>query len=464
MYLGTDTRVGSILLGAALAAFLVWRGPLRGHVARRVLEGVAIIAVSALVWAWITVSGGDTMLYRGGFALFALCAVSVIATVVHPVPGPVARALSFAPLRWLGLISYGLYLWHWPVYLVLTPSRAGVDGWALVAVRIAVSLAIAIASYFLVEMPVRRGVWSGWRIRVLTPVVATAAVLAVILATAGAVSRPAASAGATTAAVVPMPSSAAPGSLRVLVAGDSVAYHLGESFQRLDPELGFTTANVAFDGCALEHGATAARYFDGTDVPLDGHDCSAGWVDAVSRWRPDVVVLVLAGQVLGDWQIDGSWSHLCDRSYDKWYGRQIADGAAILAAQGAARGHDDTGVVDVAVGAPGPEPTHRVPGTPGTRAGPGHIHPSARSISTRSSAPTGTAAIRSTVRSCVLTASTSKAPAPTWRPGGSPRDSGRWCPTPARLLRFSRFSRSRRRRVPRRAGAVASPAGSRRAT
>jgi hypothetical protein len=335
VYLGTDTRVGSILLGAALAALLVWRGPLRRPRARWALEGIAAFGVVLLAWAWATVDGGDTLLYRGGFALFATCAVAIIATAVQPVSGPVSHLLSLPPLRALGLISYGLYLWHWPVYLVLTPVRTGIDGWPLLTLRVSVSLAIAIVSYFLVEMPIRRGIWSGWRIRTLTPAVALVAVLAVVVATGGAGSRAVASAAPRHAASVPSGQSTPTDALRVLVAGDSVAYHLGESFQRLDPELGFATANVAFDGCALEQGATAARYFDGAEIPLAGHDCSAGWADAVQRFQPDVAVVVLAGQVLGDWQVDGQWVHLCDGSYDAWYGRQILAGARLLAASGA---------------------------------------------------------------------------------------------------------------------------------
>src|SRR5262249_33208433 len=156
----------------------------------------------------------------------------------------------------------GLYLWHWPAYLVLTPARTGVDGWELLVVRVAVSIAIAVASYFCVEMPVRRGIWVGWRIRVATPAAALVAVLAVVVATTGAVDRVTVSASAG-AADVPLSSSAPVGTTRLLVAGDSVAWHLGQSFQQLDGELGFTTANAAFDGCALEQGATAARYFGG---------------------------------------------------------------------------------------------------------------------------------------------------------------------------------------------------------
>ena len=189
VYLGTDTRVGSILLGAALASLLLWRGSTRRAGAKVVARGRRHRRAITLAWAWVTVDGGDTLLYRGGFALFALCATTVIASSVHPVVGPVARTLSVAPLRALGLISYGLYLWHWPVYLVLTPVRTGLDGWTLVALRISVSIAFAIASYFCVEMPIRRGVWAGWRVRALTPAVALVAVLAVVLATAGAVSR-----------------------------------------------------------------------------------------------------------------------------------------------------------------------------------------------------------------------------------------------------------------------------------
>jgi peptidoglycan/LPS O-acetylase OafA/YrhL len=335
VYLGSDTRVGSILLGAALASLLVWRGPLRARASRWVLEGIAVASIVVLAWAWSTVDGGDTLLYRGGFALFALCAATVIATIVHPVVGPVGRVLSLTPLRSLGLISYGLYLWHWPVYLVLTPDRTGLDGWELFVVRVAISIAIAVASYFCVEMPVRRGIWVGWRIRAATPAAALLAVLAVVVATTGAVDRVSVRASATPADV-PLSSSAPVGSARVLVAGDSVAWHLGQSFQRLDGELGFATANAAFDGCALQKGVTAARYFGGGgDVPLENNDCTIGWSEAVARFQPQVVVLVLAGQVLGDWQIDGVWTHVCERRYDDWYANQLRDGLALLTARGA---------------------------------------------------------------------------------------------------------------------------------
>ena len=70
------------------------------------------------------------------------------------------------------------------------------------------------------------------------------------------------------------------------------------------------------------------------DAPLDDHDCTVGWADAVARWKPDVAVVVLAGQVLGEFQIDGQWTQLCDAHYDAWYGGQVRAGIDTFTAAG----------------------------------------------------------------------------------------------------------------------------------
>ena len=113
-YFGTDTRVASILVGAALAAWLRLRGPTRSGAVRGALELSAIGALVLLTLAWTRLSGSSTTLYRGGLFLCALSAACVIAAAVHPRRGPVNHLFSFRPLRALGLISYGVYLWHWP--------------------------------------------------------------------------------------------------------------------------------------------------------------------------------------------------------------------------------------------------------------------------------------------------------------------------------------------------------------
>lgn len=84
-------------------------------------------------------------------------------------PSRLRAVLAFAPRAYLGDISYGLYLWHWPLFLILTERRTGLDGVALLGVRVAAAVAVASASWFLVERPIREhkrrpvGAWVGRR-------------------------------------------------------------------------------------------------------------------------------------------------------------------------------------------------------------------------------------------------------------------------------------------------------------
>jgi hypothetical protein len=87
--------------------------------------------------------------------------VVIVAVVVGGRAGPLGAVLGFAPLRWLGIISYGVYLWHWPVIVYATPERTGLDGWVLDAVCVAGDAGLAIASFVLIERPIRRGALRG---------------------------------------------------------------------------------------------------------------------------------------------------------------------------------------------------------------------------------------------------------------------------------------------------------------
>ncbi len=194
VYFGTDTRASSVLMGAALAAWLAWRGVAAGARARLVVQALAAAGVVWLVYAWTRLDGQSAFLYQGGFLLSGLAVVAVIAACVTPGPGPLAAALSVAPLRGLGLISYGLYLWHWPIFVVLQlqHTRLGLDGWALFAVQVAVSIAVALVSYHVIERPIRRHGLAAWGRsgRVLMPVTAALAVVLVVMSTTGAETRP----------------------------------------------------------------------------------------------------------------------------------------------------------------------------------------------------------------------------------------------------------------------------------
>jgi hypothetical protein len=99
-------------------------------------------------------------LYYGRYGLLVYCVATAIVLwrLTQPRPGALGAALSWEPVRWLGAISYEMYLWHWPTYLVVTQDRTGLDGLPLLAVRLSVVVALAWATARLVDDPIRRGV------------------------------------------------------------------------------------------------------------------------------------------------------------------------------------------------------------------------------------------------------------------------------------------------------------------
>jgi hypothetical protein len=143
----------------------------------------------------------------------------------------VRTVVSIAPLRLLGRVSYGVYLFHWPVFLWLTPERTQLSGVGLFLLRLGVTFSVAAVSYVLVEQPVRRGALPGWRAPALLPVAAVAIALVVVVTTvpppppARLVAATAAPTTTAPAAVVPLVRDATPTDpLRVLLVGDSVAF------------------------------------------------------------------------------------------------------------------------------------------------------------------------------------------------------------------------------------------------
>lgn len=164
VYYGTDTRAAELLLGALLAVW--WSGravrgadaPAESRTGRRttaLADGVGVLALVAMFYAWHEISQTSTRLAHGGFPVYALGTTAIIYAATRP--GLVTRALSWAPLRWAGLVSYGLYLYHWPIFLWIDQDRTGLSTAPLFVVRMAVTIAVAVLSYFLLEMPIRRG-------------------------------------------------------------------------------------------------------------------------------------------------------------------------------------------------------------------------------------------------------------------------------------------------------------------
>jgi peptidoglycan/LPS O-acetylase OafA/YrhL len=159
VYFGTDTRAAELLAGALLA---LWWSPRPEAVGDprpawtgggRWVDLAGVAAGLVLLWTWTWVPDTARGLALGGFALHAVGTAVVILAATRR--GAVAGALSWSPLRAAGRVSYGLYLYHWPVFLFLDEARTGLDGVALFAIRIAVTVVLAVLSFRLVEQPVR---------------------------------------------------------------------------------------------------------------------------------------------------------------------------------------------------------------------------------------------------------------------------------------------------------------------
>jgi peptidoglycan/LPS O-acetylase OafA/YrhL len=155
IYFGTDTRAAELLAGALLAVGLAVVGPRLAAVGSRWASGLGVGAIGALGLLVVAVDTTTRWLYLGGFAAVSLLSVVAIVGAIHD--GPLARALGCRPLRWLGIRSYGIYLYHWPVFLWLDAPATGRDGVALLALRLAVTLVLAEASFRFVEQPIRAG-------------------------------------------------------------------------------------------------------------------------------------------------------------------------------------------------------------------------------------------------------------------------------------------------------------------
>ena len=157
VYEGTDTRMGGLLIGALCATRLATHFATRFTAAIGRWRDVLVVGlVVVLMWMWARVNGTDAWLYRYGLLIHALMVAALV--VLLAVPNTVrwfAAGLSVAWLRWIGQRSYGLYLWHWPVYVALTPDRTGLGRWPLTFVQVGVSFVFAALSYALVEHPIR---------------------------------------------------------------------------------------------------------------------------------------------------------------------------------------------------------------------------------------------------------------------------------------------------------------------
>jgi peptidoglycan/LPS O-acetylase OafA/YrhL len=175
-YFGSGARMSSILVGAALA-IVVDRGDawLPRVATSRVAPWIGLGAAAFIAGTWITINGAtDRWFYTGGFLLHAIAVAAIVGLLLHHRSSLPARILAFGPIRLLGVISYGVYLWHWPTIVLLDEARTGLDGVALLLTRLGTTLALSVASYRLVEKPAQRKLARRWRAVIVFPVAAAA--------------------------------------------------------------------------------------------------------------------------------------------------------------------------------------------------------------------------------------------------------------------------------------------------
>lgn len=155
LYFGTGVRLPELLVGSLLALWWMRREEPLGRSGSMVVAWVGPVALVVLVLSWTTVHLDTPLLYRGGLTLYALVTVIVVISALVPV-GPMHRVLAWRPLVWVGVLSYAVYLFHYPI-LVWLRQHSDLGGWARLGVALVLTFVAAVVSGRLVEMPVREG-------------------------------------------------------------------------------------------------------------------------------------------------------------------------------------------------------------------------------------------------------------------------------------------------------------------
>ena len=193
-YWATPARAAEILIGALLAVAMR-----EGKISPQRWMAPVFLATVVVIAVVLPPAGGPA--YHGAFPLLAVASGGLLLGLQRG--GRVTSALSWKPLVGLGAISYGVYLFHFPVYVLMSADRVGRSGWQLLVAQVAVTLAIAVVSFWLIERPIRRATFSGARTAINAAVAVGLAMTAVLFVPTRDASYWAASASAVAAAEIP---------------------------------------------------------------------------------------------------------------------------------------------------------------------------------------------------------------------------------------------------------------------
>ncbi len=350
VYFGTDTRAQALLVGAAAAALLVRDWPvlarygsqIRARWGRWIAQILPVIGLTMLGVVAHFATGSAPEFRRGLLIVVALAAVFIVAPVALEQRGLVARVLAFPPLVWLGVISYGVYLWHWPIFLALNGERTGLTGMSLFAIRAVATVAVAAMSWWLIEQPVKR-----WRpvhvpqLRLAGATLATAAVATMVVVPVGITpggERPAAPNVLAAAAHPEVPveiggtARVAPGTRTVAVFGDSMAWTM---MRYLPPTPGFKFVDFTTIGCGIARGGPYRSTGETLAQKPECENWPARWSQRISHAKPDVALLIIGRWETVDRVNEGHWTHVGDAGFDGYIAGELRRAIDILGSTGA---------------------------------------------------------------------------------------------------------------------------------
>ncbi len=341
VYYGTDTRAQALLIGATLA-FMLRRIDL-DRVARRSVEALGALALVVFVAMWFLVHDTDGWMYQGGYLLAAVAAAGAIASTSTAQPNRIGQLFAKDPAVWVGQRSYGLYLWHWPIFILIS-AHTDLAGPAGVVVKFGLTFAVAMLSYQLLEMPIRQRRLTGRQERSVLGISLVTLVALILLVTTvfqperkgleaivedndltGDVGESACADEGFGA----VPSDAS----KVLVVGDSVALSLSY-YWRQAGMTGIDVRSCTMLGCGVAR--APIRYTNGRDSG-NTERCEtwpANWSGALASYRPDVSVIVTGAWDIFDREIDGELLAVGTPEHDAYLASELDVAADVLTGQG----------------------------------------------------------------------------------------------------------------------------------
>jgi peptidoglycan/LPS O-acetylase OafA/YrhL len=338
IYYNTATRAQALLIGAAVALVLSWWAPAARELGAKLWGAVAVVGVAGVLVLSAIMTVGGSFTYEGGLTLAALSAAALIGGVTLAGSSLTAQCLSLRPIRYIGRISYGLYLWHWPIFVGLDGARTGLGGPTLFVIRLVATFAVAVASFHLIEMPIRRGALRRSReLRIEAGVVAAIVLVAAFFQpTAASSASPLDLTSAYTffPGALPKLATAPPGPpVRVLFVGDSIPFMLGNGLKLVSHQYGIALDDMGLSGCSLQDSTYRIKDFL-VDPPPQCANRPAAWTSELEKVKPQVVVFLDRLDIVDQLEF-GSWVHIGEPAYDKYLRADLGHVIAVLSATGA---------------------------------------------------------------------------------------------------------------------------------